>query len=91
MAGAPPTKSLKVNVVPYTVHFTALTAVKCVVTGDGAVGKVMLPNELGHSFVDSTNPITDMPTHILHDQCVSGRVHTYRVSQSIGNVCGHVD
>ena len=55
---------------------------KCVVTGDGAVGKVWPPDGLWSGFEDSSNLVTDMPPHILYNQRLSRRVHTYRVSQA---------
>ena len=65
-------------------HPITLTALKCVVTGDGAVGKVWLPTNLATlpPLETQTDLIEDMPPHILHNQCISGRVHTYRVSQA---------
>ena len=55
--------------------------VKCVVTGDGAVGKV---HPLLYSMLSRTAALTmtDMFTHILHHECLPRRIHTYSVSSA---------
>jgi hypothetical protein len=51
-------------------------AAQCVVTGDGAVGKVR--RHLLHRLFPA-NP-ADMPPHLVHNQCLSRRVHSHSVS-----------
>lgn len=53
---------------------------KCVVTGDGAVGKVRTLLSL-YGLCGRCLPYErpDMPPHLLHDQCLSWRIHSYRV------------
>ena len=54
----------------------ATQSLKCVVTGDGAVGKVSLA-----APATAAQPANraDMSPHLVHDQRLPGRVHPHRV------------
>ncbi len=78
---APATQSLKVtpqqSASPYVMSM--LSILQCVVTGDGAVGKV----RKAHTALPSPMCLQynkDMPPHFIHHKCLSRRVHTHCVS-----------
>ena len=63
-----------------------MQAIKCVVVGDGAVGKDQITFKLVF-FIHLKCEITRLPSrknmspHLLHHQCLSWGVHTHRVRQ----------
>ena len=58
---------------------TSLT-VQCVVTGDGAVGKVRAHLARLRALASFTNiSWLDMSSHIIHHECVPWRIHTHSV------------
>jgi Ras-related C3 botulinum toxin substrate 1 len=80
---APVTQSLKVLILG--LHARVLTLYQqCVVTGDGAVGKVT--SSLSRPKVEEQpDNLPDVPSHLIHYKCLSRRIHSYCVSPSNGN------
>ena len=84
MAAAPSTQSLKVGLwlrsALLYIKRKSLTIIfiKCVVTGDGAVGKVGIPH-LGSPCTRLLNAITDMSPYIIYYKCIPWRIYSYGV------------
>lgn len=53
---------------------------QCVVTGDGAVGKVRISSPSRNASSQILTRSKDMSSHLIHHQCLPRRVHPHGVS-----------